>query len=235
MQTMEELKAKQAKELAKLETEHAIAAACPLAPKRVMEVGTGERAWISYSAPDLRGALAIMAAFQPLAFGKFKGTYTRYEPEEINAKRTRDKGEEIGGPYVAALNVNQGEGFGPSADFCFFARIGGDVCKVRVDIESGYVGTAPQYGAGFVRNDRGSSRRIGARNRYVIGDFVANSAISSMAETYTKWASGSRESCHFVYVFGADYMDDDTGVAGYDVDAIYRLENLATLLHGEAN
>lgn len=227
MDSIEQLKAKQAKELAKLETEHAIASLCPLPPRSVMEVSTGERAWITYDVTSLWEALDILAKFEPLAFHKFKGTYTRFETAAINDKRTRDKGEETAGPFLALIDVSQGEGFGPSIVFAFYAKVGDDICKIRCDYGYGHGG---QYGASFRANPGGSSRRLHG-NRYINGDFVANAALAATAESYIRWATGSRENANFGYAFGADYMDDETGVAGYDIDAIYRLENLARGMH----
>lgn len=234
MKTIEEMKAEQAAALAKLEAEHAIAAFAPVPPKSVMLVGTGERAWISYEAADLWAALDIMAAFEPVAFYQFKGTYTRFEPEAINDKRTRDKGESDGVPLVALIDTSGGEGFGPNATLAFFAYLGADLCKVKIDLRPAGYGPASwwQYAARFAANPRGSSRRLdGHGNRYTAGDFMPNDKLAGMTDRRIRWGSGSRESWHFTYALCADHANADYSADW--TDARLRLENIAGAMHGE--
>lgn len=231
MMTIEELKAKQAKDLAKLQTEQALAALCPIPPKFAFEVSSGEKAWITYEASDLWAAIDIMAKFQPIAFYKFKGTYTRYEPEAINDKRTRDKGTCDDVPQVALIEVNHGEGFGPNVDLVFFAYLGDDICKIKIDLHRGL---GPDswwnYGPRFVANERGQSRRLEGK-RYISGDFLANSKLSGMTDTYTKWGSGSADASRYTYSLCADYANADYSADW--TDARLRLENIANAMHGE--
>lgn len=231
-----ELLAKQRAELEKMEAEHAIAVLAPIPPRRVMLVSLPEKAWLTYEAESLWAALDIMAKFQPLALGAFRGTYFKVEPAEMNAARKeRERGEEQSGPYVCEIDVSQGEGFGPNAALQFYARLGDDVCKVKVDLKPAGYGPAcwHNYGAQFVRNDRGQGERMGDGRRYLSGDWHANNKLSAMSDGSTKWGTGDRRSAHFTYRFSADYDDDSTGVAGWDLDACYRLENLAREMHGE--
>lgn len=232
MQTPEELKAEYEKKLATLTAERDIAALCPIPPKRVMLVGTGEKAWITYEAADSWAALDIMAAFQPIAFYKFKGTFTRYEPEAINDKRTRDKGESDDTPLVAKFDVDHGEGFGPTVSLDFFAYLGADICKVRIDLRPAGYGPASwwSYGPQFVRNDRGQSRRLDG-NRYIHGDFRPNPKLAGMTDHYVKWGTGSAESSRYTYALCADYANADYSADW--TDARLRLENIALAMHGE--
>jgi hypothetical protein len=231
METLEQMKERQAKERAKLEAEHAIANLAPVPPRAVMLTACGERAWISYEADSLWAALDVMAKFQPVAFYKFKGTYTRYEPEAINDKRTRDKGESDDVPLVALIDTSGGEGFGPNALLCFFAYLGDDLCKVKIELKPEGYGPALwwQYAAQFIANARGTSRRLDG-NRYILGDFRANETLAGMSDCYTKWGSGSREAWHFTYALCADYANSDYSAAW--TDAGLRLENIAGALHG---
>lgn len=230
MKTLDELKAEQAAALAKLELEHAIASLCPVPPHSVMKTATGDTAWISYKAPSLWAALDILAQFKPIAIHKFKGTYTRLEPAAINARRTRDKGEDKGGPYVAIIETNGGDRFGPYASFDFFAFVGADICKIKVSIESGYIGQAPAYGARFVKHTGGRSRVMGDR-AFIYGSFNPNPTLSGMSQGYVSWG-GSDDSWRMTYLIGADDESDD-GAAEWDIDAVYRLENIANAMHGE--
>lgn len=232
MMTVDELKAKQAAELAKLEAEQAIAALAPVPPHRVMLVGTGERAWISYEAADLWAALDIMAAFQPVAFYQFKGTYTRFEPEPLNDKRTRDKGESDGVPLVALIETGGGEGFGPNATLAFFAYLGDDLCKVKIDLRPAGYGPASwwQYAARFQADPRGQSRRLDGQ-RYINGTFMPNDKLAGMTDRRIRWGSGSREAWQFTYELCADYAAADYSADW--TDARLRLENIAGAMHGE--
>jgi hypothetical protein len=232
MMTVDELKAKQAAELAKLEAEQAIAALAPVPPHRAMLVGTGERAWISYEAADLWAALDIMAAFQPVAFYQFKGTYTRFEPEPINDKRTRDKGESDGVPLVALIETGGGEGFGPNATLAFFAYLGDDLCKVKIDLRPAGYGPASwwQYAARFQADPRGQSRRLDGQ-RYISGTFMPNDKLAGMTDRRVRWGSGSREAWQFTYALCADYANADYSADW--TDARLRLENIAGAMHGE--
>lgn len=231
METLEQMKERQAKELAKLEAEHALAALAPIPPKRAMLVSTGERAWITYEAADLWAALDIMAAFQPIAFYKFKGTYTRYEPEALNDKRTRDKGESDDVPLVAKFDVSHGEGFGPNVTLAFFAYLGDDICKVQIDLKRPGFGPSSwwSYGPQFVAHPHGRSRRLEGQ-RYISGDFRANPKLAGMTDHNTKWGSGSAESSQYTYALCADYANADYSADW--TDARLRLENIAEAMHG---
>lgn len=231
MQTVEEMKAKQAADLAKLEAEHAIACKLPLPPKFAMLVSTGEKAWITYEAPDLWAALELMAKFDPIGFHKFKGTYTRYEPEAVNAARKKDKGESDGLALVAKFDTSGGEGHGPNVSLCFFAYVGDDICKIKIDLRPEGYGPASwgQYGPRFQRNGRGQSRVLDG-SRYIAGDFTPNPTLSGMTDAYTKWGSGSREAWQYTYALCADYVAADYSATW--TDARLRLENIANAMHG---
>lgn len=228
METLEQLKAKQAKELAKLEAEHAIAALAPIPPKRAMLVSTGERAWLTYECADLWEALDVMRAYQPIPFNEYRGTFCRYEPEEINERpNNRHKGECASGPYIAEIKADHGEGFGPNASLRFYARLGADVVSVHCDLKRPGYGPSAwwQYAAQFIANPRGRSRRLDG-NRYISGDFRANGKLSAMMDKVTTWGTGSAEAAQHSYAISAD---DESGTW---TDAGLRLENIAEAMHG---
>lgn len=229
METIEQLKAKQAAELAKLEAEHAIAVLAPVPPKSVMLTSVPERAWISYEAADLREAVELMGKFQPLAFAKFKGTFTRFQPESLHDPK---RGEEVAGPFVCGLDVSQGEGFGPGVILFFFARLGDDVCKVRITLQRGYASQFGQYGAAFVPDQRGNGKRLDSRDSYRRGHWQANPTLRGLADETIKWGSGDEKSAHFSYYLMADNEDSD-GLAIWETHAAPMLENIAAAMHGE--
>lgn len=226
MQTLEELKAKQAAEFAKLERETALALLCPVPPARVMDTSTkslGE-AWITYKVSSLWEALDVMRQFQPVPFYEFKKTFTRYVPAALNVGR--DAGDEKSGPYVAKIDTSQGEGYGPTVEMCFFALVGDAICKIRCDQVSKW-GAASwhSYGARFQTHSGGRSRQLDG-NRYIHGDFRPNAKLSGMMDKVTQWGAGCDKSASFTYAISAD---DE---AGAWLDAGLRLENIAEAMHG---
>lgn len=229
MMTLEEMKAKQAADLAKLEREHALATLAPVPPKSVQLTSAGLGHWISYRVPTLWDALDLARKFQPVAFYQFKGTYTRFVPAVLNTGK--DEGELIGGPYFAKLDVSQGEGFGPTVYLAWFAFLGDDICMIRAELErEGFGGHGfGQYSASFQRNERGRSRRLEGQ-RYIRGDFRANGTLSAFFDKVTYWGSGSEESAHIQYAITADAVADDESIDW--TDAGLRLENVAEAMHG---
>jgi hypothetical protein len=221
MQTLDELKA-----IAKLEAEHGIANLCPLPPKSVMLTGCGERAWITYEAPTMWAALDILTKFKPLAFYKYKGTFTSYKPESVHLASKRPEGEHDGTPYFVGIETNQGQGFGPDALLFFFVRLGEDVCKVRVQLKEGYTSAGYGYAATYFPPRKLDRRTVQP------GHFNPNGNLSGMCDTYTRWATGDDKAANFTYAIAADgYPEDDETCEGYD--ATLRLENIAGTCHGE--
>lgn len=233
MQDIEKLKAEFDAKLERARAENAIGSLAPIPPHSAMLTGTGEKAWLSYRVPSLWHALDVMKHFQPLACYKFKGTYTRVEPPAINDKRTKEKGEEVDGPYLGVIDVSQGEGFGPSVDFSFFVKLGDDICRIKCNLERGNYGGSGfgQYGATFQPNERGQGKRLDGADRYRRGEWRENGKLRAYADSSIKWGTGDDKSARFSYHFASD--TDDDGLASWETDAIYRLENLARDMHGE--
>jgi hypothetical protein len=225
MMTLQELQAKQAADLAKLEGEHAIARLCPVPPHSVMLTSCGEKSWISYRADSLWSALDIMAKFQPLAFYRFKKTFARYTVESLLTGRDSDMAQDAG-PFGALIDVSQGSGYGPTVILAFFVQLGDDIHKVRVSLERDRFGGSGwhSYGAAWVRNPNGRGNRIER------GDYVANRTLSGMTDHSTKWGTGSDESAQYSYAIMADDVD---GLADLDMHCLPMLENIASAMHGE--
>lgn len=221
MKTIEQLNAEHAANLAKLEAEHNIAARALIQPDRCMVVKLSEKAWLTYKVESLWQAIAVMQKFEPLPFNEYKGTFTRFEPEPVNRE-----GECKSGPYIAQIRVHHGEGFGPCVKMFFFVQLGEDICKVICDLQRGYDSTFWQYGAHFVANDRGRKRQLNGK-RYIAGDYIANRQLSAMMDKVTTWGTGCDKSAEHSYSIMADNESGDW------LDARLRLENLASLMHGD--
>jgi hypothetical protein len=158
---------------------------------------------------------------------EYRGHYVHFEPEEVNAVRTKDKGEHKSGPYIAEIKVDHGEGFGPNVSLRFYARLGADLVSIHCDLKR--PGFAPsswwQYGATFRANERGSKRRLEGQ-RYIRGDFHANSKLSGMMDKVITWGTGSDGAAQHSYFIMADTESGDW------LDAGLRLENIAETIHG---
>ena len=225
METLEQMQAKHAAELEKLTRQHALASLAPVPPRSVQLTASTLGEWIHYDCASLWEALDLMHKFQPVPFYEFKKTFTRFIPVALNVGR--DTGEEKSGPYVAKIETSQGEGFGPSVDFCFFAMLGDTLCEIHCGLKGEYFHSFGQYGAGFVRQDGGRSKVLDGAC-YVFGSFRPNTKLAAMMDKTTQWGSGSDTACSFSYAIAAD---DEAEPCGW-LDAGLRLENIAEAMHG---
>ena len=223
MKTLEQMEAEHAAALEKLRKEHALAALAPIPPRSVQLTTAKLGDWLSYDCENLWQCLDIMHKFVPIPFYEFKGTFTRFVPVALNIGR--DAGEERGGPFIAQIDTSQGEDFGPTVCFKFFAMLGETVCQIRCNLARQFQHSFGQYGASFQAHSGGRSRILDG-NRYIAGSFRANTKLSAMMDKSTLWGSGSAEACSFSYTIGADDEDGEWHDAGL------RLENLAEAMHG---
>lgn len=216
MKTLEEMKAEQAKALAKLEAEHALAALAPVPPDSVQLSPKSTRPpWIVYRKKPLSAALAILAAYTVAPFNRYRGTFTQLTPPG-----TCEDGEEVGGPFAVALDVSQGEGFGPSATLYFFAPVGDGLARIVIDIDG------PDYIGGFSALAAGRQPIMGGRfGNEVIGyTFTANQALNGLADSFVHWGGGSKKDAHFTYLFQAD--SEEPAPAEEMTHALGQLRNL---------
>lgn len=228
METIEQMQAKHAAELEKLTRSHALAALAPVPPLRVQLTTAKLGDWLTYERANLWEALDLLAQFEPIPFYEFKKTFTRFVPASLNIGR--DAGEERSGPYVAKIKVDQGEGFGPSVDFCFFVKLGETICEIHCRLRRGYDERFGQYGASFQAHSGGRSRLLQG-NKYVAGDFRANTKLSGMMDKTTLWGSGSASACSFSYAIAADSSSEGDTPCDWK-DAGLRLANIAEAMHG---
>lgn len=211
MRTIEELKAKHAAEVERLEKEIAIAERAPVAPHRAQLTSSGLPTWLHYRAETLAAALEIMNAAPVVPFYSYKGTFTRLQPEAL---ATEKSGEITGGPYAASLHVSQGEGFGPSVELRFFVMAGDEICAAHVDLGPEFRPSQLwSYGA---RCDvvRGYRERIERR------DWHANTLLAALADRHIRWGSGSDTSATYEYLLSADTVDGGATHATAQLGAI---------------
>ena len=203
MKTLETLKSEQAAAIAKLEAEHALAALAPAVPDYTAP-GKGRRpGWIVYRKRSLSQALELAALFsEVLPIYKHRGTFLELVPDGC----ADPKAEEIGGPFACYLDVNQGKGYGPSAQLTFFAAVADPalepqrrLVKVSIDIDG------PDYIGGF--SALGSSRvPVKTNNRGDVTEWRVgpNGALAGLSDSYVMWGTGSKDDSRFSYLFCAD-------------------------------
>lgn len=159
---LEKMKARHAQQRAEAEAEIALAALLPLAPERVTSVLSSQpRAAYEVPAGEFG---AFLAAFSPLEFSKWRGTYVSFGP----ACPKSDPKAAASGAYRAAICVQQGEGYGPTADLVFFAPCGDKIVRVDAKVCGlGYIDTAPVFGARFESEMGGRfGREVARYSRY---------------------------------------------------------------------
>ena len=209
MKTLENLKKEHAAAVARLEAEHAIAAACPLPPDSVMHFG--KRApWVTFKRTTLAEVLEVMRAFTITPAEVFRYGSTSICPESELSARDRERAISDSGQFACWIDVDQGEGYGPSAKLSFFARLAsGALVRIFVEFGAGYIGSCPALGAArHVRRDPRTDRLIESR-------FEPNLEARSASDKFIKWGTGTvgpiKTAAHFSYLFCSDTQDEAPG------------------------
>lgn len=213
MRTIEELKAKHAAEVERLEKEIAIAGRAPVAPHRAQLTSSGLPTWLHYRAETLAAALEIMNAAPVVPFYSYKNGFTRMQPE---AFATEKSGEVTGGPYAASLYVSQGEGFGPSVELRFFVLAGDEICAAHVAIGPEFQPSQAWSFGAHCNVVRGYRERIERR------DWSANRLLSALADRAMRWGTGSDTSATYEYLFAADTVEGGAEHATAQITTIAR-------------
>lgn len=211
MKTIEQLKAEQAADLAKLEREHATATALAVVPDHVMDCG--KRApWVSYKRNTMREALAVFDAYASTSrivnMEYAKGTFTHVCPP---SERTNERNPvEVRGDYCAFISVRQGERFGPSVEVVFYAEsTAGKMVRVCVKLEpQGWVHGMHQWRA--TARERRNARTGRVEERH----FEPNTLLRAHSDKFISYASGDvgpiKTACDHRFLFVADNGEDCT-------------------------
>ena len=186
MQTVEQLQAKQAAELAALQREHAIANALPLAPSSIVEVkGLPPKA--TYKVQGVRGALELLQKFPVIVpFTQYRNGWLRLTPLELVPEHHQTSNTD--GAYAAHLNTNYHAeshcNAGTDAKLKFFTRAEGvGIVQISADI------TGPDYIGGYHRLNPTTNQK-GARGRIVERTFSANPMLNGYFDRVQYWSTG---------------------------------------------
>jgi hypothetical protein len=201
MKSIEQMKAEQARELAKLEREHAVANALPIPPDSVLAMG--KRApWVGYKVASVREALAIFATYAE-RFGivnmeHAKGTFTHVYP--ASERDARERVEHLG-DYCIGMRVHEGEGF-MSAEVFFYAAMpaehGGGLVKVRATLPDNVHALRAHV----------DERRDARTDRLTERKLTPNHALHGMADKSISYGTGDygpiKRGADITYLFVAD-------------------------------
>jgi hypothetical protein len=217
MKTVEQLKAEQAKELEKLQFEHAFAATLPLPPDHVMQCSR-LAPWASYKVQTLSEAIKVFETFAEQGMVRnmehAEGTFTHVCPPSERGDRSK---VEHKGDYCVSLRVSQGQGYGPTVELSFYAETSAGLCRVHAKLDR----DLPRLGAHV------EERRDG-RGRLTSRTFHRNDILNGYSNTYISYAFGG--DCGPIKT-GADirYLwiaDDGADCTVFD-HALEQLRNLA--------
>jgi len=208
LSSIEELRAKHAAELAQAEKELFIAQALPLEPVRV--IAFTDHPWAIYNAVGLAGTLDVFKTYAGAArivnMEDRKGSFRTVGPAKAKTAEDEHKGD-----YCAMLETSviapTDERGQCSAKLSFYADMGASIGVIRVTIDvgisRGYASTiGPDtyslwaYSPQIIRN--------GVTDRSMVREFRANQVLYAHSDAYIHYASGSRDSAHFTYLFVAD-------------------------------
>lgn len=226
MQSINELKAQQARELAALEAKHKLAALFPLAPSYVAaDTATGTPR-VSYKVNGLAGALEVLKAFTIVPFTEYRDGFLHLKPIALCKGIDADKhADDIAASILAETSFVSHLGYPlTTISVRFFARIPGlelanGVAQVTLKVEG------PDYIGGF--NILGASCEFTSNNRSQVkpGSIRPNAALYG-AGRLIKWSSDSNNATH-EYLINADFADMDAS-GDKELSHLYAtLQNLA--------
>jgi len=186
MNRIEQLREKQAKELADLERCEILRAKLPSDATRLM-VHSG-KVHVYYKAKSLAEALTILRAFEPYPFVQLKGTFLHHKPLDWIKESYQENATSLIDCRGAMLTVDGGKGYGPTAKFKQWTTIDGEVIELEVSLEA-----LPQTFRVTTEEERdGRGRLIAIHHRApkITADLPM-----------VKWASGSKDSYQFSWVW----------------------------------
>lgn len=226
MQSIEEMKAQQARELAALEAKHKLAALMPLAPSYVAaDTATGTPR-VSYKVQGLAGALEVLQAFTVVPFTEYRDGFLHLKPIAFCKGIDADKhADQWGASIVAETSFTSNLGYPlTTIKVKFFARIPGlelanGVVHVTLNV------TGPDYIGAF--NVLGASCQYTSNNRSQVkaGSIRPNAALNG-AGRLIAWSIDSN-SAHHEYLINSDFADQDA-TGNKELSHLYAtLQNLA--------
>lgn len=213
MQTIEQLQAKQAATMARLEKELAVAKLLPAVPHYVDASANMGWPLASYKVKGIRGAIAMLKAFTVVPFTEYRDGCTRLQPVQFVPESKRDT---HAGQWALAIGVNTDFvstcNAGTDVRIRFFARVEGlDVVNIWLDVEGpNYIGSFQALAADCQMRNTG---RFGHGRTVVAGSVRPNAAMNRATDKFIQWSTGTPERANIDYLVRADLANVDTPAA----------------------
>jgi len=211
MQTVEQLKAKQAAELAKLEAANALAALLPIPPKMAFAERVTGTPFVCYDVDGVAGAIEAIKLFTVVPFTEYRNGSLKLCPMQFVPEEKRDV---HAGQWALQIDVKHHFfshcGAGTTATIKFFARVQGVDVPVHIwlDIKGqGYIGSMPKWApTASIKRGRFGHESGGGVER---GSVRANVILSSQCQRTITWGTGGDDWANHSYLVSADYADQD--------------------------
>lgn len=196
-----------------------LSAALPFTPDTILETSTGAP-WIIYRGRTLAEAVAMFAAFQIAPMYKLRGRYVYLAPVET----VKDESATVeDGPFAAAIGVEQGQGYGPTAKLWFYAMAGDETVRVIIDIKG------PDYIGGFSALRPTVSESYSgktSRSSVIRRAYGANPLLNGLCDNVVSWGGGGpiADSAKHDYLICAD--DDAVAIGSDHTHAAGQMANI---------
>ena len=192
METIEQLKAKHAKELEQAEQLHAIAAQLPAAPDRLSHAYRGHY-WATYKTPTTAQVVALIRQFAPLIVpvAEVRDGCLYQVPADLLPARAAAKYETEGQDFAFGLDTRQGRGYGVTVQFWFYCRVpSGVIVKVICDLPDNHRASARLTPPDYDRRGQPMTQGSASPNPILRGIF----------HDHTSWGANTRgEDAHYTF------------------------------------
>lgn len=200
METIEQLKAKHAKELAQAEQVQSIAAQLPAAPDRLMPAYRGHY-WATYKTPTTAQVAALIRQFAPLIVpvAEVRDGCLYQVPVDLLPARAATKYETEGQDFAFGLDTRQGRGYGVTVNFWFYCRVpSGVIVKIICELPDNYRASAMLTPPEYDRRGEPITQGSASPNRILRGIF----------HDHTSWSANTRgEDAHYTFKLFDDAPD----------------------------
>lgn len=211
MQSINDLKAKQAQELADLEAKHKFVALLPFEPSYVaLKCATGTPR-VSFKVEGLGGALEILKAFTVVPFTEYRDGFLHLKPVALCKGADPDKySDQWAVSLVAETDFLSHLGYPhTTVKLKFFARIPGIIetnglLHVTLDIQGpDYIHGFNALGASCSFTGKGSRRHVERNSK------TPNQALNAYCDRVISYGGIDEGQAHYEYLICVDYADQD--------------------------
>lgn len=229
MQSIDDLKAKQAQELAKLEAEHKFAALLPFEPSYIaLSCATGTPR-VSFKVEGLGGALEALKAFTVVPFTEYRNGGLHLKPVALCEGADPDRhSDQWAVSLVAETDFLSHLGYPlTTVKLKFFARVPGvietnGIVRVTLDIQGpDHIGGFNALAATCAFTGKGSGRHIERNSK------APNLALNGYCDRVISYGGMGDNRAYYVYLIHSDYADQDCS-GSKELSHLYgQLQNMA--------